>query len=179
MTSCVLFTVTFLERSLFSITPQERYNYYTHFTDEETEALSSVICPERHGFCACWNVWLCDPIDYSPPGSSIHRILQVRILQWVAMPSSRGSSQHRDQTQVSLIVDRFSTIWATRKAQEYWSGLPFPSLGDLPNTGIKPSLPHCRQMLYRLSHQGSLPKVHIYALIHCIGIFLSDFLHFV
>ena len=51
--------------------------------------------------------------------------------------------------------------------------MPFPSLGDLPNTGIKPSLPHCRQMLYRLSHQGSPPKVHIYALIHCIGIFLS------
>ena len=40
----------------------------------------------------------CDPMDYSPPGSSVHGILQARILEWVAMPSSRGSSQPRDQT---------------------------------------------------------------------------------
>jgi len=43
-------------------------------------------------------------------------ILQERILEWVAMPSSRGSSQPRDQTQVSLIVGRFFTICATREA---------------------------------------------------------------
>ena len=43
-------------------------------------------------------------------------ILQARILEWVAMPSSRGSSQPRDQTQVSLIAGRFFTIWATREA---------------------------------------------------------------
>ena len=40
---------------------------------------------------------LCDPMDCSPPGSSVHGILQARILEWVAMPSSRGSSQPRDQ----------------------------------------------------------------------------------
>ena len=39
--------------------------------------------------------------------------------------------------------------------QEYWSGLPFPSPGDLPNPGIELGLPHCRQTLYCLSHQGS------------------------
>ena len=39
--------------------------------------------------------------------------------------------------------------------QSYWRGLPFPSPGDLPDPGIEPSLPHCRQTLYRLSHQGS------------------------
>ena len=39
--------------------------------------------------------------------------------------------------------------------QEYWSELPFPSPGDLPDSGIKPGSPHCRQTLYRLSHQGS------------------------
>ena len=44
---------------------------------------------------------LCDPIVCSPPGSSVRGILQARILAWVAMPSSRGSSQPRDQTQVS------------------------------------------------------------------------------
>ena len=40
-------------------------------------------------------------------------------------------------------------------SQEYWSGLPFPSPGDLPNPGFKPSPLYCRQILYHLSHQGS------------------------
>ena len=39
--------------------------------------------------------------------------------------------------------------------QEYWSGLPFTSPGNLPNPGSNPGLPHCRQTLYYLSHQGS------------------------
>ena len=46
---------------------------------------------------------LCNPIDYSPPGSSVHGILQARILEWVTMPSSRGSSQPRDRTLGSCI----------------------------------------------------------------------------
>ena len=46
---------------------------------------------------------LCDPMDYSPPGSSVHGILQARILEWPAMPSSRGSSLPRDRTHVSCI----------------------------------------------------------------------------
>jgi len=46
---------------------------------------------------------LCSPLDYSPPGSSVHGILQARILEGVAMPSSRGSSQPRDWTCVSYI----------------------------------------------------------------------------
>ena len=58
-----------------------------------------------------------DPMDYSPPDSSVHGILQARILEWVAMPSSRGSSWPRDWTQVSSIAGRFFTIWDMRKAQ--------------------------------------------------------------
>ena len=64
-----------------------------------------------------------------------------RIPDWAAYPFSRGSSQSRDQTQVSRIAGRFFTSWATRKAQEYWSGLPCPPPGDLPNPGIKPRSP--------------------------------------
>ena len=45
---------------------------------------------------------LCDPVDRSPPGSSVHGILQARILEWVAIPFSRGSFRPRDQTQVLL-----------------------------------------------------------------------------
>ena len=59
---------------------------------------------------------LCNPMDCSPPGSSVHGILQVRILEWVAMPSYKGSSQPRDWTQVSYIAGRFFTSWATREA---------------------------------------------------------------
>ena len=54
---------------------------------------------------------LCDSMDYTA-----HGILQARILEWVAVPFSRGSSQSRDQTQVSRIAGGFFTSWATREA---------------------------------------------------------------
>ena len=50
---------------------------------------------------------LCDPVDYSPPGSSIHGIIQARILEWVAIPFFRGSSRPRDQTRVSHLHCRW------------------------------------------------------------------------
>ena len=56
---------------------------------------------------------LCDPMNYT-----VHRILQARILQWVAFPFFRGSSQPRDRTQVSCIAGKFFTSWATREALE-------------------------------------------------------------
>ena len=59
---------------------------------------------------------LCDPRDCSLLSSTVHGILQERILEWVAMPFSRGSSQPRDQTQLSYIAGGFFTIWATREA---------------------------------------------------------------
>ena len=54
---------------------------------------------------------LCDPMD-----STVHGILWARILEWVAIPFSRGSSQPRDQTQVFRIAGRFFTNWAIREA---------------------------------------------------------------
>ena len=60
---------------------------------------------------------LCDPMDCSPPGFCVHGILQARILEWIAMPCSRGSSQPKDQTLISCIVGRFFTIWATGKSK--------------------------------------------------------------
>ena len=64
---------------------------------------------------------LCDPLDCSPPGSSVHGILQARILEWVARPSSRGSSQPKDGTLVSFvscIAGGFFTCWAIGEAPE-------------------------------------------------------------
>ena len=64
-----------------------------------------------------WNL-----MDCGPPVSSVHVILQVRILEWIASPFLRGSSQSRDRTKVSHIAGRFFTRWATSEVQEYWSG---------------------------------------------------------
>ena len=68
-------------------------------------------------------------------------ILQAKILEWVPMPSSRGSSQSRDRTQVYHIAGGFFTIWTTRETQEEWSRQPIPSPGDLPDPEIEPGSP--------------------------------------
>ena len=65
---------------------------------------------------------LATPVDYSLPGSSIHGIFQARVLEWVAISFSRGSSWPRDWTQVSRIAGRRFTVWATREVpQKFWS----------------------------------------------------------
>ena len=58
---------------------------------------------------------LCNPVDHSPISSPVLGILQARILEWVAIPFSRGSSWPRDWTQVSCIAGRFFTTWPTRE----------------------------------------------------------------
>ena len=60
---------------------------------------------------------LCDPIDCSLPGSSVHGIFQATVLEWIAISFSRGSSRPRAWTQVSRIVDRHFTVWATREVK--------------------------------------------------------------
>ena len=60
---------------------------------------------------------LCEPMDCSLPGSSVHGILQAGILEWVTIPFSKGSSWPRDQTCASCSTRRFFTIWVTREAQ--------------------------------------------------------------
>ena len=66
---------------------------------------------------------LCDPIDCSLPGSSVHEIFQARVLEWAAISFSRGSSQPRDGTWVSHIAGRHFTVWATREAPLQLKGL--------------------------------------------------------
>ena len=66
------------------------------------------------GMCVCtkslqWCPTLCHAMDYNPPGFSVHGILQARILEWVAMLSSKGSSWLRDRTCISCIAGRFFT----------------------------------------------------------------------
>ena len=64
---------------------------------------------------------LCDPVDCSPPGSSVHGVFQARVLECFAISFSGGSSYPRDRTQVSCIAGRFYTIWATREAHSQMS----------------------------------------------------------
>ena len=73
-------------------------------TVSSMKVLAAQSCPTR------------EPMDYSLSGSSVHGILQLRTVEWVAIPFSREPSQPRDRTQVSHIAGRFFTIWATREA---------------------------------------------------------------
>ena len=93
-------------------------------------------------------------------------ILQARTPEWVAMPSSRGSSQPRDQTQIPHIAGRFCTIWATSEAQEHFLQRIF--LTQELNQGLL----HCRQILYQLSYQGSpfCSLLYVKCLKHCLAL---------
>ena len=76
---------------------------------------------------------LCQPMHYT-----VHGILQARVLEWVAIPFSRGSSQSRDRTQVSCIADGFFTNWAIREAQVVKN--PPANARDKRDTGSIPGL---------------------------------------
>ena len=79
---------------------------------------------------------LCDPVDCSPPGSSVHGILQARVLEWVAISFSRGSSRPRDRTQVSRTAGRRFNLWATREAHRYLSNFLYADLDFLSEINI-------------------------------------------
>ena len=70
-----------------------------HPLSKGTQVLVSQLC-----------LTLCNPMDCSLPGSSVHGILQARTLEWVAFPFSRGSSQPSDQARVSCIAGGFFTV---------------------------------------------------------------------
>ena len=77
--------------------------------------LLQIICTLSHSVMSN----SCNPIDCSLPSSSVHGILQARILEWVVISFSRGSSQPRDWAQVSCIAVRLFTNWAMREAQDH------------------------------------------------------------
>ena len=90
----------------------------------------------------------CDPMDCSPPGSSVRGIFQARVLQWVAISFSRESSQLRDRTQVSCTAGRCFTIWATRNPPIYVSILfqilfPFKSLQSVEQVSLCNTVDPC------------------------------------
>ena len=84
---------------------------HTHTHTHTTSYLKLVLC-----FLTQLCTALCNTMDHSSRGSSVHGVLQARILEWAALPSSRGSTQHKDQTQVSRIAGRFFTDGLPGKA---------------------------------------------------------------
>ena len=88
---------------------------------------------------------LCDPIDGSPPGPAVPGILQARTLEWVAISSSNAwkwKVKVKSLSHVRLLATPWTAAYQTPPSmgfswQECWSGLPFPSPGDLPNPGIE------------------------------------------
>ena len=80
----------------------------------------------------------CDPIDCSPPGSSIHGILQARMQEWVATPFSRRSSWPRDWTQVSHTASGFFNDWATGEAPAHLASPYRPPLCDAQPAALCP-----------------------------------------
>ena len=85
---------------------EERIEYSVVVETIESESYITQSCPT-----------LCNPMDCSLPGSSIYGIFQAKVLQWVAISFSRGSSQLRNRTRVSLIVGRRFTILATKEIE--------------------------------------------------------------
>ena len=129
-----------------------------------------LVCVSRHNACIRAQLCptLCDPMDCSPLGSSLHGISQLKILRWVTIPFFRASSWPRDQKRKKEKVKSLSHVrlfvapWTVAhqappsmefSRQEYWSGLPFPSPGNLPDPGIEPRSPALQADA--LGHQGS------------------------
>ena len=106
-------------------------------------------------------VWLCNPTDCSPSGSSVHGILQARILEWVATPSSRGSSQPRDWTQVFRFAGDSFLSEPPEKRKTIGVGSLSSLQGNCPNQELNQAFLHCRWILYQLNYLGS-PKIFIW-----------------
>ena len=94
---------------------------------------------------------LSNPMDRSPPGSSVHGIFQARVLEWGAI----AFSSHIQLFVTPKTVARQAPLSMGFSRREYWSGLPFPSPGDLPDSGIKPWSPALQADSLPSSHLGS------------------------
>ena len=126
--------------------PKSCLLFYTHKSRETFSHISRRLLMLVSQPCPSF----CDPMDSSPPGFSVHGILQARILEWVAFPFSRGASQPRDQTWVPCTAGSFFTIWVTEEAPETSNSTSQNQnlcLGYLCWPGKKPKIPPMPQFL--------------------------------
>ena len=114
------------------------FEMYTSVYDSCSVYLcANVSFSAKHQCCAqsLSHVWLCDPMDCSPPGFSVHGVLQASILEWVAMPSPRGFSQ------------------PPGKPKNTGVGRLYPLQGIFSTQESNWGLLHCRRILYQLRYQ--------------------------
>ena len=115
------------------------------------------------------HIWLCDPMDCSAPGSSVHGIFQGRILEWVAVSFSRASSSPRDWTWVSCVEGRFFNNWATREVTKLCSmGTVLFLICFLESVLIAAVLDH----LEFSGQTVNWPYIYIYMLTVCVYIYI-------
>ena len=88
----------------------------THFKDYIAQCYNVVFMIHVWVLVSQSSLTFFDPMDCSPPDSSVHGVFQARMLEWVAIPFSRASSWSRDWTQISCIAGGLFTVWATREA---------------------------------------------------------------
>ena len=98
-----------LERLINTPFVEPRFEFICLAQSPNAYPLNHTICVFVIQLC----LTLCDPMDCSLPGSSLHGIPKANILEWVLIPFSRGYSWPRDQTRASYIVGRFFTVWTT------------------------------------------------------------------
>ena len=178
-----------------------RHDWATELNRTEHTHIHIYICVHIH-IQLCLTLW--NPIDCGTPDSFVQGISQARILEWVAIPFSRGSSQHRDRICVSCISCRWilyhratgrlnvftymkerkkvkllscvqlsAALWTVAhhslsmgfSRQAYWSGLPFPTPGDLLDPGIEPRFPS----LQVDSIIWATREFHLYTYTHIYG----------
>ena len=96
------------------------FSFYT-MCQQIYVAIMGSACMQAKSLQSCRT--FCNPLDYNLPGSSVHGILQARILEWRAIPFSKGSSWPRNRTRVSCIAGTFFTIWAIREAPWWEVGI--------------------------------------------------------
>ena len=116
------------------------------------------INPQRHAvlcLVAQSCLTLCDPMDCSPPDSSVHGILQAKILEWVAMPSLRGSSQPRIEPMSPPLQADSLLSEPPGKLMNIEVGSQFLLQEIFPAQELNWGLLHCRQILYQRSYWGS------------------------
>ena len=101
---------------------------------------------------SCPILW--DPMDCSLPGTSVHRIFQARVLEWVAIPFSRGSSWPRDRIPVFCTAGRFLTIWATREVPV----VPENGLNILLQSSERPRRAFHEKFMCKLKYEWCVPK---------------------
>ena len=126
------------DRNGLDLTEAEDTKKWQQYTESESEVAQS--CPT-----------LCNPMDCSLSGSSVHGIFQARVLEWIAISFSRGSSWPRNRTRVSCITSRRFTVWAPGKKrwQEYTEELYKKDLHDPDNhdgviTQLEPDILECK-----------------------------------